>query len=203
MLKKWVKEYIEINKREILQVIGFIILGVFIGIGTYIFADTSVKELAASSIKDVLNISKSETYVKTNIILNGVKADALLIIIIAMLSVTLFGRWIIYIIMILKGAALSVYTILLFNIFGPLWGIVTTFLLVVLVNIIYLPALIYLVVSFLDVNFSVFKASISSLGITNIYKLLMIIFLSFAVMFSSIVVEQIASSIVLNIYTKI
>ena len=203
MLKRWFKEYIEINKRDILIVISFILLGIIIGIGAYIFASDAVKELAVASVKEVFDISKSETYVKTNIIVNGIKADILLILILAILSVTLFGKWIIYIIMILKGAALSVYTILLFNIFGPLWGIVTTLILVILVNILYLPALIYLVVSFLEVNFNVFKARLNSLNVASIYKVLLVIFLSFVIMFSSIVVEQIASSIVLNIYAKI
>lgn len=203
MLKKWIKEYIEINKREILLVISMLLLGVIIGVGAYIFASAQVKALAISSVKEVFDISKAETYVSTNIILNGIKADVILITILAMLSVTLFGRWVIYLIMILKGAALSVYTILLFNVFGPLWGIVTFILLVLLVNILYIPALIYLTVSFLEVNFNIFKARLNNVNVTGIYKLLLTIIVSFIVMFSSIVVEQVTSSIVLSIYTKI
>lgn len=203
MLKKWIKEYIEINKREILLVISMLLLGVIIGVGAYIFASAQVKALAISSVKEVFDISKAETYVSTNIILNGIKADVILITILAMLSVTLFGRLVIYLIMILKGAALSVYTILLFNVFGPLWGIVTFILLVLLVNILYIPALIYLTVSFLEVNFNIFKARLNNVNVTGIYKLLLTIIVSFIVMFSSIVVEQVTSSIVLSIYTKI
>lgn len=203
MLKKWFKEYIEINKRDILIVLGLILLGIIIGVGVYIFASDAVKGLVVEGVKQVFDISKSETYVKTNIIENGMKADMLLIFILAILSVTLFGKWIIYLIIILKGAALSLYTILLFNVFGPLWGIVTTLLLVVLVNILYLPALIYLVVTFLEINFNVFKARLNSLNVSTTYKVLLVIFLSFIIMFSSIVVEQIASGIVLKIYNKI
>jgi len=203
MLKKWISEYIEINKRDILIVVGLILLGVIIGIGAYIFSSSEIKELAVASAKEVFDISKSETYVKTNIIINGVKSDILLILILGILSVTLFGRWIIYVIVLLKGAALSMYTILLFNIFGPWWGIVTTILLIVLVNILYIPAFIYLVVSFLEVNFNVFKARLSNMNIAGTYKVFLVIFLSFVIMFSSIIVEQIASSVVLNIYNKI
>lgn len=203
MLKKWFKEYIEINKRDILIVISLILLGIIIGIGVYIFSSNEVKLLAQTSVKEVFDISKSETYVKTNIILNGIKADMILILCLLMLSVTLFGKWIIYMLMIIKGASLGLYTILLFSIFGPLWGIITSFLLVLLVNILYLPALIYLVVTLLEVNFNVFKAKISNLNIIGIYKVLLTIFLSFIIMFSSIIVEQISSSIVLKIYTNI
>lgn len=203
MLKKWFKEYVEINKREILTIVCLMLLGVIIGAGAYIFAGSAIKDLAISSVKEVFDISKSETYVSTNIILNGIKSDVILILILAMLSVTLFGRWIIYLIMILKGAALSVYTIILFNVFGPLWGIITFILLVLLVNILYLPALIYLTVSFLEINFNIFKAKFSNMNVTGMYKVLITIILSFVVMFSSIIVEQLVSSIALNIYTQI
>lgn len=203
MLKKWIKEYIEINKREILIVIGLMLLGVIIGIGVYIFASSATKDLAIASVKEVFEISKQTTYVKTNVIANGVKADILLILILGISSVTLFGKWIMYTITLLKGMALSIYTILLFNVFGPLWGILVFILLVLLVNILYIPALIYLIINFLEVHFNVFKARINNLNVVEIYKVLMAIFFSFVIMFSSIVVEQLASSIVLNIYTKI
>lgn len=199
MLKKWLREYIQINKREILVIISFLLLGVIIGIVTYIFSSTEVKELAIASVREVFEISKAETYVKTNIILNGVKADIILIAVLAMMSVTLFGKWIIYMITILKGIALSIYTIILFNIFGPFLGMITFLLLVILINIIYIPAFIYIVVCFLDINFSVFKAKTST---TSLYKVIFTIIIGFILMFSSIVLEQLASTVVLDMYTK-
>ena len=157
LLKKWIKEYIIVNKRDILIIVGLILLGIISGVGVYIFVSDSVKQLAISSVKEVLDVSKTETYVKTNIIVNGIKSNILLIISLAILSVTLFGKWIMYIIAMLKGAALSIYTIILFNVFGPLWGIVTTLLLVILVNLLYLPALVYLIINFLEINFNIFN----------------------------------------------
>ena len=178
------------------------LLGVIIGIGGYIFAADSVKQLAITNVKEVLEISKNEAYVKTNIIINGIKLDIMLIILLAILSATLFGRWIIYCINILKGAALAFYTIMLFNTFGMLWGFVTTVLLVVLVNMLYLPAFIYLTVTFLEINFNIFKARINNINPLITYKVLLSIFFSFILMFSSIVVEQIASGVALKIYVN-
>lgn len=203
MLKKWLKEYIQINKREILIVVGLLLLGIIIGVGVYIFSTNQLKELAITNIKGVLDISKSDTYVKANIIANGIKANLLLILVLSILSVTLFGKLGIYIILLLKGASLSLYTIFLFNIFGVFWGAITTFLLVVLVNILYIPALIYLVVSFLELNFNVFKTRINNINLSLTYKILLIVFVAFVIMFSSIVLEQIASNVVLNIYNRI
>ena len=202
MLKKWMKEYIEINKREILIVFGMMLLGVVIGIGAYVFSSSEIKQLAVENVKNVLDISKDGTYVKTNIITNGVKTNLITIILLAILSVTLFGRYIIYCLTIFKGAALSLYTVIIFNVFGPLWGGIVTLLLVILVNILYIPAFVYLVLAFLEVNFNVFKIKLSIKGY-SIYKLFIGIFVSFVIMFSSVIIEQIASSVVLNIYNKI
>ena len=185
------------------MVLLFILIGIIIGIGVYLFLSDPVKELAITSVKEVFEISRTEEYVKTNVIFNGIKADLVLVVVLAIFSVMLIGKWLIYAAMMLKGIALSLYTILLFNIFGPLWGMLTVLLLVILVNIIYIPALVYLVVRFLEINFGLFKTRINGLTVSSFSKIIMTVLISFTLMFSSIVVEQIASSIVLNIYSKL
>lgn len=201
--KKWFKEYYISNKHDILMVISLILIGIIIGGMLYIFSGSVVKDIAIAEVKEVFEISKAETYVKTNIVLNGIKADVILICVLFFFTLTLFGKYLIYFVMLLKGVALSIYTIILMNIFGPLWGSLVVFMLVILVNLIYLPALIYITVAFLGVNFNLFKARINSLNAGNITKVVLAVILSFMVMFSSVIVEQIVSSVVLNIYGKI
>ena len=43
--------------------------------------DADIKEVFTTSVKEVLDISKSETYIKTNIILNGISKEIIMIII--------------------------------------------------------------------------------------------------------------------------
>lgn len=203
MLKRWIKQYINTNRQEILKVVSLILIGSIIGIGIYIFTGAEVKELATSSVKEVLEISKSESYIKTNIIANGVRTNLLLIVLIALLSITLFGKWIIYGLIVLKGLALSLYGIILFKVFGLWWGIIAVFILILVVNIIYIPALIYIVICFLEVHFNIFKIKTNSLPIVNIYKIIFVVIITFLLMFSSVIVEQIGSCAVLNIYKKI
>lgn len=203
MLKKWFKEYYISNKQDILIVLSFILIGILIGCGIYIFSSNAVKQLAISEVREVFEISKSETYIKTNIILNGIKADVILICILSFLMLTLFGKYLIYFVMILKGVSISLYAIMLFKIFGPLLGSLVVFMLVIVVNLIYLPALIYITVTFLEVNFNLFKAKINNINALEITRIILAIAFSFIVMFSSVVVEQILSSVVLNIYGKI
>lgn len=201
--KKWLKEYFLNNKQDILMVVSLILIGVIIGVVVYIFSGNEVKSVAINCVKEVFEISKSETYVKTNIVVNGIKADIVLIFVLFFFTLTLFGKYLIYFIMLLKGVAISIYTAILINIFGVLWGSLVVFMLVILVNILYLPALIYITVAFLEINFNLFKARINSLNALNITKVILAVIAGFMVMFSSTVVEQIVSSIVLNIYGKI
>lgn len=201
--KKWLKEYFLNNKQDILMVVSLILIGIIIGAVVYIFSGNEVKSVAINCVKEVFEISKSETYVKTNIVVNGIKADIILIFVLFFFTLTLFGKYLIYFIMLLKGVAISIYTAILINIFGMLWGSLVVFMLVILVNILYLPALIYITVAFLEINFNLFKARINSLNALNITKVILAVIAGFMVMFSSTVVEQIVSSIVLNIYGKI
>lgn len=201
--KKWLKEYFLNNKQDILMVVSLILIGIIIGAVVYIFSGNEVKTVAINCVKEVFEISKSETYVKTNIVVNGIKADIILIFVLFFFTLTLFGKYLIYFIMLLKGVAISIYTAILINIFGMLWGSLVVFMLVILVNILYLPALIYITVAFLEINFNLFKARINSLNALNITKVILAVIAGFMVMFSSTVVEQIVSSIVLNIYGKI
>lgn len=116
MFKKWIREYILVNKKDIAICLAFITLGIIIGIGAYMFFSPELKTLAIDSVKEVFEISKEETYIKTNVVLNGVKADIILIAILAILSVTLFGKWIIYSFLLFKGISLAIYTALLFKV---------------------------------------------------------------------------------------
>lgn len=202
MLKRVLKEYIKQNYTDIITVVWLLIIGVLIGIGIWMFIDADIKEVFTTSVKEVLDISKSETYIKTNIILNGISKEIIMIIILIILSLTLFGKWLIYFLTVLKGVAITIYSAIIFNTFGFGWGILVELLLVVLVNMIYIPAFIYLVITFLELNFNLFKAKINNLSGLKIASLFIKVCMCFLVMFSSIVLEQIASNIVLKIYTK-
>lgn len=197
------KEYITNNKYDILLISILIAIGITVGIMVYIFLNNEIKELVLVNAKKVFDISKEDTYISANIILNGLKSNIILITMLLIFSVTLFGKWAIYSILIIKGIAIGIYIGVLFNIFGFWWGIIVVILLVVVVNMLYIPALIYLTAMLLGLNFDIFKSRRDCMNILNISKVLIVTLTSFFIIFSSIVVEQVASNIVLNIYTKL
>jgi len=189
MVKKWLKEYINRNIYDILIIIIMLGIGIIIGIGIYTFASDTTKELLVTSAKNIFEISKYEEYIKTNIIINGLEMNVLLLIILAVSSITLFGKYLIYLIVILKGTAISIYIVILFKIFGIGYGLITTFLNVILVNLIYLPAFIFITVLFLEINFNIFKTKKNNTTILEKLSMLSKIGGTFIVIFSSIVVE--------------
>lgn len=203
MVKKWLKEYINRNIYDILIILIMLVIGIVVGIGIYIFAPEGSKELLITSAKSIFEISKDAAYIKTNIILNGLEINGILLLILAISSITLFGRYLIQFVVILKGIAISIYVVVLFKIFGLGYGLIAVFLLIILVNLIYLPALIYLTVTFLEINFNVFKTKISSVSLLEKISVFGKVLVAFCMIFSSIVVEQIMSSVMLSIFLKI
>lgn len=203
MVKKWIKNYLMNNKYEVL-VFSFIILtGVIIGITTFLVANDETRRIATEAVTGVLDLSAKEEFIKADIVLNGLKSNLIFITILFIFAMTLFGKWGIYICMLIKGISLGIYTSVLFNVFGFGYGLLVNILLVLLVNIIYIPALIYICVSLYNLNFDIFKmrngVNISSSIIKSIFE----VFTGFILIFSSIILEQIMSTVMLNIYTKV
>lgn len=203
MVKRWLKEYINKNIYDILIVVIMLIVGLVVGIGIYLFSPEEPKVMLITSAKSIFELSRDEAYVKTNIISNGLQMNAILLLILSISSVTLFGKHIIKLIAVLKGMAISIYSVVLFKIFGLGYGLVAVSLLILLVNLIYIPVFIYLLVTFLEINFNIFNTRILNANILEKLSVLGKIGLAFIGIFSSIIVEQIMSSVVLSLFLKV
>ncbi len=202
MLKKLVKEYILKNKYDLFVILVMLLIGVAVGIGVYAFSDTGVKEVLITEATDVFKISASKEYLETNVVANGIKTNILLICILSIASVTLFGRYIIEMMTIIKGAMLSIYAAILLNVFGMGYGMLVVFLLIILVNIIYIPAYIFLAVMFMEIHFNIFKKGCGLTGL-EIMGYLGKGGIAFIVIFSSIIAEQVASLGALKLFLNI
>ncbi len=202
MVRNMVKEYILKNKYELFVILIMLLIGVLVGIGVYTFSDASIKAEVIAEATNVFKLSTSKEYLETNVVANGIKTNTILICILSVASVTLFGRYVIELMTIIKGAMLSIYATILFNVFGFGYGILAALLLVVLVNIIYIPAYIFLAVMFMEIHFNIFKKgySLTWLEILTYFTKGII---AFVVIFSSIIAEQVASLAVLKLFLKL
>lgn len=203
MLKKWIKNYFVNNKYDVLLFVAIITIGVFIGISTFLLSGEKTQGIVVESVTGVLDLSVKEEFIKANIIADGLKSNLVLILIMIFFSITLFGKWGIYIIMLLKGIGIGIYIAVLFTVFGFWWGLLVNMLLVIIINLIYIPSLIYIAVSLVGLNFYAFKTRNDGLTSKQIFRTILDIFMGFVLIFSSVILEQILSTITLNIYATL
>jgi len=203
VIKRLFREYVLENKYDLCMVVMLLIIGFVSGIGIYFLTNANTTNELISSIKEIFDISLEGKILKSNIILNGVKINLTLILIMLFFSITLIGRWFIYITTIIKGAAIGIYTCIMFSLFGIWWGILTFLLLVILVNLVYIPAYIYLTTTLLAFNFEIFNTKKDSTNLYCIAKMLTKVIAAFVFMFSSGIVEQLLTNVVFQIYTKL
>ena len=200
-MKKYLRNYIEENFK-ILSIIFFcIIIGLVVGIIFYNVINPTLKEEIIKSMRQTLELTKQENFTGINVIRNGMVANAVLVMIIYLISLSLITPYLMSVLSISKGLAIGVYIPTLFQIFGPSKGIVALLLLVVLPNLIYIPAYMYISANSLRFNYGIISKenSRTSLVVKESVKLL----IGFSIMFLSIVIEQFTTLGVISLYGSI
>lgn len=201
MFKRYIHKYIKENRNEIFIIAIMLIVGIISGIIMFALIKNESIYILIESMNETLSLSTNKSFVKMSIVLNAAKNNALLIVVMLFLSITLIGRGCIYAITLLKGIILGIYTCILLQIFGIGYGALVVLMQVILVNVIYIPAYIYLAVELILFNLDLFKIRTS--GINLYTKLATKIGAVFVVMFSSSIIEQIFTNISLNLYSKL
>lgn len=200
-MKKYLRNYIEENFK-ILSIIFFcIIIGLVVGIIFYNVINPTLKEEIIKSMRQTLELTKQENFTGINVIRNGMVANAVLVMIIYLISLSLIAPYLMSVLSISKGLAIGVYIPTLFQIFGPSKGIVALLLLVVLPNLIYIPAYMYISANSLRFNYGIISKenSRTSLVVKESVKLL----IGCSIMFLSIVIEQFTTLGVISLYGSI
>lgn len=201
MFKRYIHKYIKENRNEIFIIAIMLIVGIISGIIMFALIKNESIYILIESMNETLSLSTNKSFVKMSIVLNAAKNNALLIVVMLFLSITLIGRGCIYAITLLKGIILGIYTCILLQIFGIGYGALVVLMQVILVNVIYIPAYIYLAVELILFNLDLFKIRTS--GINLYTKLATKIGAVFVVMFSSSIIEEIFTNISLNLYSKL
>lgn len=203
MIKKLFKQYVLENKYDISMICMLIIIGIACGICIFFLVNDNTTNELICGVKDVFDVSIKEKILKTNVITNSLKINLGLVIILLFFSITLIGRSFIYVITVIKGMSIGIYTCILFAIFKVWWGLVAVLLLVVLVNVVYLVAYIFITSTLLAFNFEIFNTKKESANMFCVTKMLAKVVGAFVLIFSSSIMEQILTNVVFKIYEKI
>lgn len=196
-MKNYLLKYINENCKTIKIISICILVGLIVGIVTFQMLNQDVKNELINSIKSTLDISKGENFESINILKNGIVSNLVLISIIYLSSITLIAPICICGLNICKGFALGIYIPTLFAVFGFGKGLLVVLLIVILPNLIYIPSYIYMNTNAINFHYSILESNNRiSLIVKESYKIV----ISFSLIILSIIIEQLASYGVINLY---
>ena len=199
-MKKKIMEYIEQNFKNIVVVSGSIILGIIVGSILYQVISSGIQNDLVRTMKNTLELTKSENFEGINIIKNGMISNLILVAVIYLMSLTLISPYLISMLSFFKGLSIGMYIPTLFNIFGISKGLLAMLLLIIIPNLVYIPSYIYLSVNSIRFHYSLLGNESKMIVFTKeFFKVV----LGFSVMFLGVILEQVTSYWVILLYASI
>lgn len=201
-MKEFLKKYIEENYK-ILKIISIcFIIGLVVGILVYAFINDGIKNEYIKTLKNTLDLSKDSGFENVNIIKNGMISNGILLFIIYFCSITIIAPMLICMTTFFKSFSIGIYIPVIFNVFGVSKGFLVTLLLVIIPNILYIPAYIFSTTNAIKFHYFLFEKKDTGV-IFGLLKELIYVFISFSIIILSIVLEQLVTLNVVDIYNKL
>ena len=190
-------KYVQENLNIIIKFSIVCLAGILLGVAIYKFGSNSYTEI----IKNIFNLSRSEDFRGINILVNGLKNNVIYIFICYLSLLVIYTPLALVFLITLKCTSIGIYICSIFSLFGFSKGIICVMCGIILPDIFCLFGYILICTNILNVyqriregiKFKLFN------GINSIY----IFLISISLISFSLVVEQLSSSIMLNLYNKI
>lgn len=199
MLKKLLKEYLVQNRKIVLVLFLCLVVGILSGIIIYNFSSKEVKSILTSQMTEAIKLSDNGEFIKTDVIYNGVRNNVAYIFLMFVFSIMLYGTVFIYLLYIIKGLSIGIYIGTLFGIFGFWWGMLVFLLMVILINMVYLPALSFIGITLISYNLDIMEYRRETKNITTFSKVVVKVLFGLMIIFSSIIIEQLMSNVIIKI----
>ena len=198
-MNKSVQKYVIENISIISKILLIYAIGIAIGAALFIFTD--IKTDYIDIVKNILEQTKQENFESINVIANGLKNNLFFIGLIYSSIITIISPLIICAIMIIKAIVTGIYICTIFCIFGFLKGLGVVTLNVLFPLLLSLMGFVIICTNainlFKDINTG------EKIGVKELLKQLYWFVISFSLISFSIVIEQLTSGVVINIYSKI
>ncbi len=195
-MSKNIQKYLCNNIGSIVKLL--IVFGVGIAIGFLVY---SINGEYKENVKEIIDSTKAENYNGINIILNGVKNNGIIILIMYLSLLTYISPAICSSLIFLKGCITSIYSCALIYILGMGKGMLFVFLTSIIPSIFSLASyiLISIEVSGIYTNLKNGKKT----SISSILKGVYILLIAISLICFSIVLEQVFSQCMVDLYSKI
>ena len=191
-----IQKYIVENLHTILKLL--IIYAIGIAIGIILFNLSGIKTDYVDIVRNVFDSVNQENFKSINVILNGLKNNALFIGLLYLSLITLIAPIVVCVLLMLKAIITGIYICCLFSVLGIGNGLIAVFLSVILPLLFTLSA--YIFISTNIINLYISFTSDGKIEIKDILKNIYWLIISFSLISLSVVLEQVMTGIIFNLY---
>ncbi len=193
----FMQKYITQNISVIFKICLVFCIGIVLGIMIYNFADYEYTEI----IQNIFEQSKQENFDGINVLVNGMKNNVIYIILLHISLLCIFTPFVVFFLLVLKSISVGIYICTLFSVFGISKGLIVVFVGAILPNIVSLMGYILICTNILNI----YNDSINGVKMefSKWMQKLYLLVIAFSLLSFSLVIEQLASSVMLNMYNKI
>lgn len=195
-MNKSIQKYIVENLHTILKLL--IIYAIGIAIGIILFNLSGIKTDYVDIVRNVFDSVNEENFKSINVILNGIKNNALFIGLLYLSLITLIAPIAVCVLLMLKAIITGIYICCLFSVLGIGNGLIAVFLSVILPLLFTLSA--YIFISTNIINLYISFTSDGKIEIKDILKNIYWLIISFSLISLSVVLEQVMTGIIFNLY---
>lgn len=195
-MNKSIQKYIVENIHTILKLL--IIYAIGIAIGIILFNLSGIKTDYVDIVRNVFDSVNEENFKSINVILNGIKNNALFIGLLYLSLITLIAPIAVCVLLMLKAIITGIYICCLFSVLGIGNGLIAVFLSVILPLLFTLSA--YIFISTNIINLYISFTSDGKIEIKDILKNIYWLIISFSLISLSVVLEQVMTGIIFNLY---
>ena len=195
-MNKSIQKYIVENIHTILKLLIIYFIGIAIGI--ILFNLSGIKTDYVDIVRNVFDSVNEENFKSINVILNGLKNNALFIGLLYLSLITLIAPIVVCVLLMLKAIITGIYICCLFSVLGIGNGLIAVFLSVILPLLFTLSA--YIFISTNIINLYISFTSDGKIEIKDILKNIYWLIISFSLISLSVVLEQVMTGIIFNLY---
>lgn len=195
-MNKSIQKYIVENIHTILKLLIIYFIGIAIGI--ILFNLSGIKTDYVDIVRNVFDSVNEENFKSINVILNGIKNNALFIGLLYLSLITLIAPIAVCVLLMLKAIITGIYICCLFSVLGIGNGLIAVFLSVILPLLFTLLA--YIFISTNIINLYISFTSDGKIEIKDILKNIYWLIISFSLISLSVVLEQVMTGIIFNLY---
>lgn len=198
-MKKQMLKFIKENQKSIKVFLFLFLLGLASGVLCFKYINIASNNTFIESFNQTLDLALNENTENITIIENGIKNTITMYFILISTSLILIAPILLFLIYLLKGFAVGILMSVLLNILGFNEGLLAILVLVILPNLLYIPALVFLGIKTVEFNYFILDKMNMKTKFKQTIVYAMYFIMATPIIFLSILIENIMFDVVLKL----